>query len=144
MSAFIVEDKVINDIVGFIHTKAMGDNCDFRWMIRPFVKEGYLISQTDGARQLAEDMYKLNCNAIGQRYSEKAIKEFSPAGFTYRHTFQPNIYQVIKSIRCFIYQCSEGDINEETQPLYKALHELSMSLCYHIVSRSPEYEACNW
>ena len=45
MSAYIVENKCINRIVGFIHAKAMSDDGDFRWMLTGWTQEGYQITQ---------------------------------------------------------------------------------------------------
>ena len=51
-------------------------------------------------------------------------------------------YQVLKSIRCYLYQCCEGDCYESG--LYKALDQLSLEWAYFIATNQPEYEMADW
>ena len=90
-------------------------------------------------------MYKLNCEGVDARYGEGEHKEFYPAGFKYEHIWPANnLHQIIKSINCFLYQCSEGEISRDTRPIYRLLEDLSYKLCYHIISRTPEYDKAVW
>lgn len=51
-------------------------------------------------------------------------------------------YQFLKSLRCYLYQCCEGDCYETG--LYKALDKLSLELGYFIATNQPEYELADW
>ena len=51
-------------------------------------------------------------------------------------------YQFLKSLRCYLYQCCEGDCYETK--LYKALDQLSLELGYFIATNQPEYELAKW
>lgn len=51
-------------------------------------------------------------------------------------------YRFLKSLRCYLYQCCEGDCYESK--LYKALDQLSLELAYFIATNQPEYELADW
>lgn len=51
-------------------------------------------------------------------------------------------YQFLKSLRCYLYQCCEGDCYDTK--LYKALDQLSLELAYFIATNQPEYEIAEW
>ena len=51
-------------------------------------------------------------------------------------------YQFLKSLQCYLYQCTEGSIPETA--LYKALKELENIITYYIVTHTPEYKKAIW
>lgn len=145
MSAFIVEDKTINRIVSWLNMVGMAGGCnDYFWCVQPLIKLGYKLDTELGCKRLAEEMFTLNCDSIEQRYGEGQAKEFRPLDFQYQFVGSGVCrYQVLKSLRCFLYQCCEGNIPEQNS-LYNALDKLSLELSYQIVSRTPQYEAAKW
>lgn len=50
--------------------------------------------------------------------------------------------QALKSLRCWLYQCSEGNVPE--QPLFKALERYAGDLAFHIVAELPGWNAAEW
>lgn len=145
MSAFIVEDKTINRVVSWCNVVGMAGHVHkYFYCIKPLIELGYKLDTELGCKRLAEEMFTLNCEGVEERYGEGQAEEFRPLDFNYHFTGSGiNIYQLVKSLRCFLYQCCEGDI-PELNSLYHALDKVSMEICYHIVTRSDRYEAAEW
>lgn len=55
---------------------------------------------------------------------------------------KPWHYQLLKSLQCYIYQCSEGDIPDTK--LYKDMDVMIQRLCKFIACRQKEYEEAKW
>lgn len=142
MSAFIVDDKTINRVVSWLHD-AVKRQTDFAWSARTLQKLGYKLDTELGCKRLAEEMFTLNCDSIEQRYGEGQAKEFRPLDFQFNFVCPPGHYQALKSMRCLLYQCCEGDVPEQSD-LYNALDKASLELSYQLISRSKAYEAVAW
>jgi len=139
MSAFIVEDKTINGIVSWMHD-AIVRKTDYAWCVRTLEKLGYRLDSDLGCKRLAEELFTLNCDSIEQRYGEGQAEKFRPLDFQFQLTRTGNPYQALKSMRCLLYQCCEGDVPEQSD-LYNALEKVSLELSYQIVSRTKIYES---
>ena len=94
-------------------------------------------------------LLELNRRAIKARYGE--LPDVEPYRYVERNE-KPSPMQVYKSLRCFLYQCSEGDV--PSQPLYThtsdAMENLAEALG-HIDGRRWEspankaaYDECEW
>lgn len=86
----------------------------------------------------AEEMYKLNCYALEQMGHEK--HDFPK--FSYNPEKTISIIQMLKSVQCLIYQCSEENTTEK--PLYKLLSEIEIILLQSIVYNLEEYKKALW
>ena len=149
MSAYVVDPKVINQIVSALQSAINQEGAypskypDLRYM-----KNKNLREMAEEPAELGRAMYAMNINAVEQRYPGKGEL---PGTYTdgenldaYRYRFildTPRL-QVYKSLQCYLYQCTEGDVNE--LPLYAALVEFRAELAQHIVEHSPEYEKAVW
>ena len=142
MSAFIVDDETINRIVGWLHD-AVTRKTDYSWCTRSLEKLGYKLDSELGCKRLAEELFTLNCDSIEQRYGEGQAKQFRPLNFQFSLGRSPNHYQALKSMRCLLYQCCEGDVPEQSD-LYNALDRVSLELSYQLVSRTKIYETALW
>lgn len=131
MSAFLVEDKTINIILSGFEA-ARNDRGG---------KYGYLGKNLKAAMAepeiLGERLQAMNEDALKARYGDEPA-----GGFEYVYFLIPNRYQLLKSLRCFLYQCSEGDV-PNTQ-LFKDVEEFAGNLALAIIEDSPEYEKANW
>ena len=138
MSAFIVEDEIINLPLGFFYIEAVGSGTHDE-IPRRLKKAGYNINEdeTEIAR-LAEDMFKLNCDAVNQRYGEGAAEGFRELNFKYRFTAGTSRAQAYKALECWLYQCTEGNAPES--PLYKVITKIADSLAHRIAMDTPEYK----
>lgn len=139
MSAFVVEDKTINRIVSFFALMDAGG----AWYVRQFKEIGYNLEEAKDQRNLAQAMFELNCRAVDQRYAKGlARSEFHPEPFEFRLIFGASPIEIVKALRCWRYQCSEGDIPEH--PLYKFMDGIIASMCETIVDKLPEYQEAYW
>jgi len=89
-------------------------------------------------------MYEMNCAAIDARYGTGEAARWRSDGsvYQYRSILPTSIYQTLKSLDCYLYQCSEGDIPEAA--LYKQLTDYSIRLMRNIIESLTQYEAANW
>lgn len=143
MSSFIVEDRTINGIVAAIVSYKARPTHN-----TPLVSEP-LANLTEDAPAFGLALRRLNEAAVGDRYGtddivETTIRILDIAGsdYSYQWVGVPTKVALYKSIRCFLYQCMEGDIPEH--PLYKLIEEFAGSVAYSIVSGLPEFETAQW
>lgn len=142
MSSYIVGDSAINRIVSHISMRAGGDSMLGSSYRRAL--EDYPLILNEGLHKLADDMLKLNVKAVALRYPEDEHDKSKIDEFPYKFTPDTgSIYQVLASLRCWLYQCSEGDI-PETSGLYDAMTQIKHSIAYEIIDASPEWKATTW
>jgi hypothetical protein len=96
---------------------------------------------------LADAMLALNLDAFRQRYGVNVLltKDLDSVDLDRKNwlpldAFSPT--QLFKSLQCFLYQCSEGNVPERS--LFKALDALLNLLGPAINQESPEYAAAIW
>jgi hypothetical protein len=142
MSAFVVNDKTINDSIAFMETLTNNNS----WMLNPLSELGYDLSSRADRERLGKDLFNLNVDGVNERYGDNQAQAFRPLDFKFvdgiSSTKRLNIYQCIKSLRCLLYQCSEGNVPE--QNLFKALEEVVGRLDRHVVNSLPQYEKAEW
>lgn len=144
MSAYVVSEKTLGRILRYFD--AISFDNERKHLLSPLQEAGYLLrlSQSTGLfykdfSDLAQDMIKMNCQAVNFRYE---TEENKPYQWTSNLPNLPPLIQAIKSLDCFLYQCSEGDFPET--PLYKALDSVRLKMYSHFVQYCPEYNACDW
>lgn len=94
-------------------------------------------------KKLAENMFTLNCDSVEQRYGEGQAEQFRSLDFKYNPSKkQMDVFQILKNINCFLYQCSEGDIMQKK--LYKVLEKVVGNIALSIVREMPQYEKAKW
>jgi len=139
MSAFMVEDKIINSVVTWL-TREVQTN---RFTLDCKASEYGVDLTSDGwDEKLAQAMFQLNCDGVNARYGEGEAEKFRPLNFTYEPEIQYSLVQVLKSLQCWNYQCSEGDV-PNTQ-LYQFFEEVEHHLALKIVMDLPEYDKAKW
>lgn len=138
MSAFVVGDKTINQVISWISDQPANS------VYHRKVKEAFNLDPMRGVHcgQLAQEMLELNIRAVRQRYEDADQAQMIPDGGTWSYELTSSI-QAYKSLRCFLYQCAEGDV-PETSILYNILDELSDEMAHDIVCDLPEYEKAKW
>ena len=116
MSAYIVEKKTIDRIVTYLDRKYHG---------------------AENPNQTGQRLWNLNTKAVDQRYDEKIPVEL------YKFSPEPcGKVQLLKSLHCFLYQCSEGNVPESE--LYRDVDRLSNNLAVEIIDAMPEYQSSEW
>jgi len=153
MSAYVVKDETINRIVGYLYGLA-NESHPARACLRPLEAAGYILqtlgnghySPTADLRALCErlgcEMHLLNIASVRARYKNADAEEMIPPMYKHRHA-APSPVWALKSLDCWLYQCSEGKI-PETSALYRAFKEVSSAIAEEITRNSAEYAAAPW
>jgi hypothetical protein len=130
MSAFIVDGKTIDRIVTYI--------LDNR---REFNGLTMTTTQPEGIGSvIGQQLYRLNTDAVNYRYAER--EESPGTRYHYKPAGKLSDIQAYKSISCFLYQCSEGDVPE--RPLFIELNKIHDDLAHRIVGGSAPFDRAEW
>ncbi len=88
-------------------------------------------------RDLAEKLFYLNREALKQRYQDPGVPEFEfiPGEFS-------DYFQFVESLKCFLYQCSEGSVPE--QKLFKELDMIRNILIVYFTPEILEGQQVEW
>jgi hypothetical protein len=144
MSAFMVDDITINRVVSWMYYEIVGDK-NLSYYLKEEFKE-YDFIKDSGFEKLANDMFQLNANSVEQRHGKGELGKFRSLDFEFKLIsilWLNNEYQVLKSLRCWLYQCAEGDILD-TNKLYQKFDRLSGKLAYRLVEQLDVYENAHW
>ena len=138
MSAYIVEDKTIGRIVSRLVYEVI-NNPSSNTLRQGLSKLGYDLTTDSFAEKLAKDMFALNVNAVRQRYNAN-----DPAPkFTYVESYPTSLIQTLKSLNCWVYQCTEGDVPKSS--LYKYFVDVFENyLLRKIIYDLPGYNRAEW
>jgi len=139
MSAFMVDDKTINSVVTWLTREVQRSRFTLDCLAREY---GVDLTSDGWDEKLAQAMFQLNCDGVNARYGEGEAEKFRPLNFTYEPEIQYSLVQVLKSLQCWNYQCSEGDV-PNTQ-LYQFFEEVEHHLALKIVMDLPEYDKAKW
>lgn len=133
MSAYIVNELTINRVINLIIL--FSKEREFTERRYPLLKNAILRPSKMGNK-----LYSMNVKAINSRYDNNInIKEIDNYSYS---NIDISKHQGLKSIECFLYQCSEGNITN--YDLYKELTELRSDLISNIVFTSDEYKKAEW
>ena len=137
MSAFLVSMRTINRIVATLSLLLRSHQ--YAHAAELFAAAGIDTTQAHGKEALAKAMFALNQQALYQRYGDPATERF-----VYQPVqVLPNLYQTLKSVECWLYQCTEGDVPESK--LYQFFKTfVRVWLLEIIVHQSPAYEEAQW
>ena len=134
MSAYLVEDKTINNIVNWLY-RELPQNY---YLTEELKKVGY---SAEDLEKLAKDMFKLNITSLNQRYG--SARGFRDLNFRYQLTYGIPKIQVLKSLQCWLYQCAEGNVVRKK--LYRFFNEVvKVCLMSKIIYELPEYDEARW
>ena len=131
MSSFIVSQECMNNIInGLFWTH------DFKHYGNFLERHGY--NQSEDFQKLGDKLYALNHLAVASRYDE----EKQETKFIWRSSPAPDKFQVLKSMHCLHYQCSEE--KADRTKLYRFLTELINSWKDFIIATMSEYDKAKW
>jgi hypothetical protein len=136
MSAYIVEDEMINKIVSYLYANANGPDPSINWKTTKLFGMGFDFTSGPSCPELAQKMFDLNVAAVNARYGEREAEKFSTCYFQYRFVPASQI-EVIKALKAWKYQCTEGQVPDLA--LYKAMLEVHSLLCIDFVEHTKEY-----
>jgi hypothetical protein len=142
MSAFIVADKTINNIVNWLDREL--EEVYGTIIIRQKLMElGFDTGVAGWAERLGYAMLQLNIIAVDARYGNGEARKFRPLDYRYEVTEPIPMVQVLKSLQCWLYQCNEKDI--PTTALYGLFdNEVQLYLMNEIIDTLPEYQNAVW
>lgn len=138
MSAYIVENKTINKVLTYLKLNREGD-----WINSQIKKELNIdVEDVKELDRMGRAMLLLNIEAVDSRYSETNDSTELLNAYNWQIELNTNIMQALKSLQCWLYQCSEGKIPESG--LYKLMDEVKVSWLEKIVSSLPAYNKIAW
>jgi len=94
-------------------------------------------NKEDWVNDFAEELYKLNCESLKERYGDKNFKKFE-----FQSAKIISKIQLLKSVQCWIYQSCEGNTKEK--PLFKLMVEIENTLLNSVVMDLEEYKNADW
>jgi hypothetical protein len=137
MSSSMVSKECMDNIVSGLYS-----NRDLKMRYPRLYEEQKLEKESD-YRKLAKKLFELNLFALNERYpnepetsSYKKIPEFK---MTFKHVSD---FQLLKSVQCLMYQCSEGKVIKEE--LYQWIFYLGYCVANLIIERMEEYKKAVW
>ena len=141
MSSFIVRDGTINDILAAAQLYTQSNLAEM-----PPPPRDIMSAWPQGCdwALLGQALREMNVAAVIARYgpSDKLPGPTPLLPYEYQSVMAPSPIQAIKSLACYLYQCSEGDMPKES--LYQQLSQWHGDLCEHQVIQSDAYEAAEW
>ena len=140
MSAYVVEPETIARIIAALQWAGTPGAGDFG-QVAIMAREGWPLDTEQQRERLARAMWQMNVDAVCQRYEGRETPDRYPWPGLSEALHLSNV-QGYKSLLCYLYQCTEGDVPE--RPLYKALDAASDRLAHGIVTYSKEYEKAEW
>jgi hypothetical protein len=138
MSAFLVEKKTIDRILSLVSAECRRSEC-FRGGLAKDLNVDF--SDDSWRDKLGQKMWDLNQLSLGYRYGDArevlTYSFFDESGLVSR-------VQMFKSLRCWLYQCAEGEIPDKSV-LYRVFSQkIVLYLALRIVGEMPEYDAAEW
>lgn len=131
MSCFIVDDSTIDRIISTIELQGGWAN-----HAAP-LSTLYLYDWN----ALGRAMLDLNLAAFRDRYEDQHEVRDDLDQYQWQGCYVP-LVEGYKSLRCFLYQCSEGQVPD--QPLYRALEAYADRLAVKVAEETPAYRAAAW
>ncbi len=135
----MVEDRTINRVVTWLSREVSISHFTLDHLAREY---GVDFVSANWEEQLAKRMFQLNCDGVNARYGEGEAEKFRPLNFTYTPELCGSLAQVLKSLQCWNYQCSEGDVPKTK--LYQFFEEVEHYLAEKIVMDLPVYDKAVW
>ena len=147
MSAFYVGTESLSMITDIISRYLVGGFNSFGF---EFPREIVTLFEGESDERIFTALAGTNLDALEQRYNKEiAVEMFDGKDYEEGHDIwkprngvQPWHYQLLKSLECYIYQCSEGNV--PNTPIYKAIDDLSTRLAIFIATNQKEYEDAEW
>jgi hypothetical protein len=135
VSAFLVADKTLNRIISYLDDELARSD----WLRSKFTTALGVNFAGDWRTALGQKMWDLNQLALGYRYGDQKQEFF--------YQFSPvpcPVIQAYKSVRCWLYQCCEGDIPEASK-LYTFFDTVVVRhIANSIITKTPEYDQAEW
>ena len=139
MSAYQVNEECLYNVLTIIsNSYGFGEHYDKAIEVIKMAK--------DKPAELFDQLARLNIYALTERYNSRMADmvselKFNEQAYTKARLYQ-NKYQLLKSLSCYNYQCSEGHAIDEH--LHKVCESIFNEQTYNIVDSLPEYKQAKW
>jgi hypothetical protein len=146
MSAYIVDSLPINRVVTWLWHRALaGPRDDFSWCLGPLEIAGYDLGSKADCERLARNMFNLNRACVLASWCDASLwpDDFEFALVTDRRQLG-DVFQVLKSLDCFLYQCDGDNVDSVYRALFLALRQVAANLCRQIILSDPRYDRAAW
>jgi hypothetical protein len=144
MSSFIVGSGTINQVLVYLQSNARDPMSNHVSKALEQFGFNYNLERSESLKALGEAMMELNLKGVEACYNKRAEEMFEGIAYDFDLGYHlPDKIQSLKSLRCFLYQCTEGDI-PKTSKLFQALQEVSNRLAHDIVQDLPQWEDARW
>jgi hypothetical protein len=141
MSAYIVADKTINNVVNWLRRDVDLDR--FSLIPHKLKELGFDTGEAGWAERLGHTMFQLNVIAVDARYGSGEAVKFRKLNYRYEVIEPVPLVQVLKSLQCWLYQCNERDV--PTTALYGLFdNAVQLYLMTEIIDTLPEYQNAVW
>ncbi len=92
-------------------------------------------------------LFDLNIKSLQQRYEDQkdivpTAEDYKQAKKVFNQPFGTSDYQLLKSLKCYLYQSCEGNCTKDD--LYKAVDCVSENISSDIISQIPQYNEAKW
>lgn len=125
---FIVPDKTINRVLSWLaKNEASG--------------AGLELGDAESLAKLGTSMLEMNCDAFDRLCGKGEAAEYSPLDYEFQWARTSEI-QVLKSLQCWLEQCSGDRIVE--MDLYREMKAIESKLACKLVSELESYAAAEW
>jgi hypothetical protein len=132
MSSYVIDNKCMTRIV-----EGLFWSYDFKNLYGSLYSEQNL-NESEDYEALALRLWDMNERATNARYKEFNL---TPQKFKWNNS-QVNPYQILKSMHCLRYQCSEGNIPETD--LYKWINKVISCFETFLISKIEDYKNAQW
>lgn len=144
MSSFIIKDESINKLINFFISCAYSKEEYKPGITRQINNYGYNLEYDENdknpdANNLGQRMKVLNKKAWNHAYKKVGSFDLFKQDLDIN---EKDLIQILKSLQCFIYQCSEGDMIKDK--LYLMLRDIERILINYIISHLEEYKKAKW
>lgn len=123
MSSYIVDKMTIDRIISGILQSQIDNE----------IRDECIMDCSDFGQRL----WNMNVNAVDQRYDEITRRNV----YEFKKVVVSKI-QAYKSLRCLMYQCSEGDVPDSE--LYKQMDVFGDRMASNIVYDLPAFDQAEW
>ena len=121
MSAFIVDEKCLNNIVSFLSFTIELYMDDSGKCTKLLKKEGYNLAGKSDCNRLFQAMLNLNIEAVESSYTDDELVKGvcisminDSKDYSYESSPNPGINQVLKSLHYWLWECAAGEPMESS------------------------------
>lgn len=138
MSCFIMNDTVLSNVANEVVKYVTSDSTSYLFYnVKKELRKIIGWNYDEYSKLLFDKMAELNRKAYYYRYGEESEKGH------YTNPKPLTKIQLIKQLNCFLYQCSENNLNK-TDPLYQYIDEFRKELEHDYLVHLKEYDDAPW